>query len=184
MSLSLKTPLWYFAPIVFFGLASSVWLIFFKKEDLVPQLWLSIVAAVFAFFALIYSKEKFRLDLLDRRFEIYQKALEFCTVIFEQGSLDPNERNREAIIHALQAAHESFRGIGHHKTKALFGEDVSVLFDKINKSFSYISTHGRIVDRDPQTYWKHVNFIAELPGQLPELFKPYIYFGDYKNDLM
>lgn len=114
-------------------------LIYVNKLEVLPITILGFMATVFSFLTYRYAKEKFRLDLLDRRFEIYEKTLEFCSLALGGGFSD----DKKLII----AAESSFRGIGWHKSCALFGEDISDLFKKLNRSFAYLQTHHSYTPR-------------------------------------
>jgi hypothetical protein len=165
-------------------LISTIGLFWYGKPELVPQLWISIVAVVLSYFACVFTAEKLRLDLFDRRFEIYSKALAFCSAVFTHGSLEPNDKNKDAIIKAVEDAHNSFRGIGYHKSRALFGQDIMAVFMKLNESYSYISTFGSLKSSaqfSAEQYWNHVKSVVALTGDLPEHFRPYMYYGDYRK---
>jgi len=156
-------------------------LIYAEKLEQIPTLWIALVAMLFSYSAYLFSKERFRLNLLDRRFELYEKTLEFCGIVFSHRSLKANEQNNEEIERAIKAAHESFRGIGYHKARALFGDDIYELFQSLNKSFSHIMTYQNIENRDQEKYWGHVTHITEMSYKLPNHFKPYVYFGITKR---
>jgi hypothetical protein len=168
--------------ITLFGLIMTCLLIYADKLEQIPTLWIALLAMLFSYSAYLFSKDRFRLDLLDRRFELYEKTLEFCSIVFSHGSLKPTDQNNEQIERAIKAAHESFRGIGCHKARALFGDDIYELFQSLNKSFSHIMTYQHIENRDQMAYWGHVTHIADMTSKLPDHFKPYVYFGDYKAD--
>jgi hypothetical protein len=170
---------------VIVGTTLTILLLHLNKPELVPQLWLSIIVAILGYLALIYNSEKVRLGLFDRRFEIYSKTIDYCNVVQAYASLERRDENREHINNAITAAHESFRGIGYHKTRALFGQDIVTLFDKLNKSYAYIVAYGRLRSEDDRfdadTYWGHVTQTVDLTKTLPDYFRPYIYFGDHKQ---
>lgn len=140
---------------------------------------------VLSFWACSFTAEKLRLDLFDRRFEIYRRTLEYCDVVMQYASLEMNERNRERIDAGITAAHESFRGIGYHKAKALFDRDITSLFEELNKSYAFISAYGPGLHEHPKevrnAYFKHVENTIEITQKLPEHFKPYVYFGDIRR---
>jgi hypothetical protein len=162
---------------------STIWLISIGKSEIVPSLWVSIVAATLSYFACFFSAEKVRLDLFDRRFAIYKDTLEFCSSVHSLGSFQVNDNNREEVQNAMRAAYDSFRGLGYHKSRALFGKDIWFQFDQLNKSFSYIKTYGNDrVTLTPEQMTKlheHEMKVSSLCDALPELFRPYMYFGDY-----
>ena len=146
------------------------------KYEYVPATVFAGFTAYFSYHAYRFSKEKFRLDLFERRFEIYLKVMEFCSIVMKYGSLRENKNNSEEIIKAFQAAHESFRGIGFHKTHALFGEDVHVEFQKLNNSFAWLASFS-----DPETgegnraQWatekaRHMTIIVDMTNSLQNYF--------------
>lgn len=173
-----------FAGLLVVAIGSTVWLFVDGRGELVPQLWVSVLTLALSYLAAAYTVEKFRLDLLDRRFEIYRKTLEFCSIILQEGDLAVNDRNREAIQQAIAAAHESFRGIGFHKSKALFGDDINDVFKELSDCYSHIQAFGGNRQGDQRAieeFWRKVTYVVDMSSKLPDLFKPYLYFGDYKR---
>lgn len=170
--------------ILAFICVSTALLLAFDKGELVPQLWVSVLALVLAYLAAFFTHERFRLDLFDQRFEIYRNTLQFCSTVLSLGGLERNERNKDQFDNAMQAAHDSFRGIGHHKTKALFGDDIVERFNKLNKSFAYITAYSGLAQNsdtfDIDIYFEHIEQVTNLVGELPDIFRPYLYFGDYR----
>jgi hypothetical protein len=70
----------------------------------------------------------------------------------------------------------------------LFGEDIRDLFAKLNKSYAWLSAYGdgpagMTRQQWAQRNYDHMMFIGDTAGKLPELFRAYMYFGDYKRDL-
>ncbi|NDE90300.1 MAG: hypothetical protein EB059_04060 [Alphaproteobacteria bacterium] len=169
-------------------MVSILFLFHLKKAELIPTFFMSGTAAILSYSAYRYTKEKFRLDLLDKRVEIYNKALEFCSLIVTMGGLIQIESNKELLVAAENAAHGSFRGLGYHKTHSLFGQDIVDLFKKLSEAYAYLNTHGQGLQNQTQEqinkHFEHVAYISDLVGQLPIIFKPYIFFGSYKNDLL
>ena len=84
----------------FFSLAllvaavSTVFLLLKNRGELIPQLWVSIVIAILSYWACISTAEKLRLDLFDRRFEIYIRTLDYCSVVLAYASLERTEKNK------------------------------------------------------------------------------------------
>jgi len=159
-----------------------------QKSELLPTLWISAIAAGLSFNSYVYAKEKFRLDLLDKRWEIYEETLEFCSAVMRHGTLRVTEENEEKIFAAIKAAENSFRGIGYHKTKSLFGEDINQRFEELNKSYSWLSSFTDYpINPDEHQKWvedkhNHIMFVYKTGQELPEIFKPYVYFGDYRRE--
>jgi len=103
------------------------------------------------------------------------------------GSLKIKDENKEDVIKILIAAEGSFRGIGLHKSRTLFGEEIQELLKQLNDSYSWlVAFHEAPSDSSERKKWaenwhKHITFLLDTTRQLPEVFKPYIYFGDYKK---
>lgn len=157
------------------------------KLELLPATFFSATTAAFSFLAYKFSKEKFRLDLFEKRWAVYESTLEFCSRVTQQGSLRRTNDNEETIVAAVQAANNSFRGLGWHKTRALFGDDIYELFKKLNKSYAWLTAFSeRPEDPIQNAAWplqmlEHSTFVWETVEKLPDVFKPYVYFGDYKR---
>lgn len=156
------------------------------KWDLLPATFCTIITLHFSYYAYKFSKERFRLDLFDKRWEVYEKVLEFCSTVTSEGGLVANERNKEDISNAIKAAHNSFRGVGWHKTQALFGNDIHQHFDKLNESYAWLVSHKNPPrdetkrDKWAEDDYSHTMFIWQTVNKMPELFKPYVHFGNYK----
>jgi hypothetical protein len=162
-------------------------LLYRDKLEQIPSVVFGAVAIFFSYHAYLFSRERFRLDLFEKRWEVYQRTLEFCSQVIKYGGLprhSDNEKRNEDIIKALSSAHESFRGIGHHKTRSLFGSEIYNHFEKLNNSYSWLLSFGLKEGGDKAALAKeegeHLKFIWQTIEQLPNLFKPYLYFGDYK----
>ena len=173
--------------IVFISLCLG-YLVFFNKPEEIPTVVFGSVAALFSFYAYFFSKENFRLELMEKRWDIYEKTLEFCSVVVTHGGLPPNSDNEvrnQSIINGLIAANNSFRGIGYHKARSLFGDDIHELFGKLNKSYAWLISNQNLTPRRAaelaEQRNEHLTFIWDTVNKLPDLFKPYVYFGDYKN---
>lgn len=171
--------------------ASMIFLIFSNKTENIPSVFFSGLAAFFAFHAYLFTKEKFRLDLLEKRWSVYEDTLKFCSTVMTYGGLpsykdsSDKEGQNQAIIAAIVSANESFRGIGYHKTRSMFGQDIHDLFSKLNESYSWIISHQNVFPKNVEQINKestHIKFIWETINALPDLFKPYVYFGDYRSD--
>ena len=69
----------FFAAALAVSIVSTALLFWMGKPELVPQLWISIIVAILSYWACSFTAEKLRLDLFDRRFEIYSKTLAYCS---------------------------------------------------------------------------------------------------------
>ena len=170
---------------IFISVATVAVAIATNRFDLLPTIALGIVTSTLSYAAYRFSREKLRLDLFDKRWEIYQQTLEYCSTVTQQGTLKARNDNEENIKKAILAAHSSFRGIGFHKTRALFGSEIHELFEKLNKSYSWLIAYSdRPSDMEdwPKLHSEHVMFAWQTIQSLPEVFRPYMYFGDIKNE--
>jgi hypothetical protein len=154
-----------------------------SHPEQIPTVFISLIAVWFSYCAYKFSKEKFRLDLMDKRWEIYEQVLKFCSVVIKHGGLpeySADEDTNKSVVSALKAAHESFRGVGLHKAKALFGPEIHEKFKKLDEMYSWFIAKPRD-EGWAQKESQHLEETWNLLNELPELFKPYMYFGDYKN---
>ena len=172
--------------VLMLGLVAII-LFFSASLNMFPTYAGFFTTAVFAFLAYRFTKEKFRLELFEKRWTIYEKVLEFCSRVVQVGGIRNTPNDSDAFRATLTAAEGSFRSIGFHKSKALFGEDISELFEKLNDSYSWLTAFSeRPVDPDQSANWPrqmhdHTMFIWNTVNLLPEKFRPYIYFGDYRR---
>lgn len=175
---------WPLALSIILGIAiMAVVLLRESNPEQIPAVLLSSVALGFSYYAYRFSKERFRLDLLARRWEIYEQVLKFCSVVITHGGLpkhSEDESTNRSVVSALEAAHESFRGIGLHKAKSLYGPEVHEKFEQLNQMYAWFIASPRTEDW-VKTEQQYLLDILKIIEDLPILFKPYIYFGDYKD---
>ncbi len=148
------------------------------------------VTIIFSFFTVLFSllaykhsKDRFRLDLLEKRWVVYQETLEFCSVVMKHGGIPEHgkdEGRNEEIVNALINAENSFRGIGYHKTRSLFGSDIHERFDELNKAYAWFVTRPKTEGWALKEH-DYLMDVYNIIQELPDLFRPYVYFGDYKN---
>lgn len=175
----------HFSLLAFIGLlVGGVYFLYVVDElGSIPTFVLAAIALFFSYLAYQFSKERFRLELLEKRWEIYEEILKYSSTVMRHAGLpkhSKNEPRNDEIIKALLSAEKSFRGLGLHKSKALFGSEVIETFEKLNKAYSYFVAQPKGND------WieREDNYLREtweLIEHLPDIFKPYIYFGDYKK---
>jgi len=131
-----------------------------------------------------HSRNTFSFQLLEGRYKVYKEILNFCSHFSRH--LDFNKENYE---HIQSAAIKSFRGEGYYFMTSLFGEDIQSTLEKLNKVYAFFHTDMNVrssgendsFKQQNEEKWKeYTNFIVDLHENLPEIFKSYIYFGDYK----
>jgi len=177
----------FFLLVAFVFMAGTAYLIDNGKPELVPQFWVSILVLGISYWGLVYTRERLRLDLFEKRFAIYDNLLTYCSSLMQLGTLEHTPERAAEVEAAINAAHESFRGLGFHKAKALFGPDIEKLLNDMNRRFAIIVSQGSARSRadpkfDARLYWEQVQFTVGQASKLPDYFRPYLYFGDYKTD--
>ena len=100
-------------------------------RTLLQQFFFGTFTASFAFLAYRFTKEKFRLDLYDKRWKFYENLIS-CLFLISQLSFSI-EVNREELYEKIN---NSFRGIGFHSAYFLFSDDIGNLLNKINTKYS------------------------------------------------
>ena len=134
------------------------------------------ITVVFAYLGYKYTREKFRHDLFDRRWKIYQNLTTFLSLTLKYGDA-PSSSNEDAENFHV-SAHESFRGAGLHGAKLLFGDDIQSLFDNLNDTYAWLVAHQNRTEEKAANEWEiHMKFIRNTLKDLPDLFKKYLYFG-------
>jgi hypothetical protein len=153
-----------------------------NKWEALPATLFTAVAAWFSFAALRYSREKFRLDLYEKRLEIYFGIVEFCSRVEHYGFRRETPEDREQLFKTLEIAQKCLRGLGYHRARTLFGDDIHDVLDKLNKSTFWLQNHTTFRNKEDGDKWEeHTHFVGTMINQMPALFRPYIYFGDYRN---
>jgi hypothetical protein len=156
-----------------------------SKLELLPSVILGCITAIFAFCAYKYTKEKFRLELFEKRWEVYRNIAKFCSNAAIYGDLSPkpdNEDKEKIRKEAYDAMGKSFKGEGYHLRSLLFSNDVEDTFEELNQAYAFLSSHY-LPSNQPFEGRDHLLKLSKIYEDLPNLFKPYLYFGDYrKND--
>jgi hypothetical protein len=176
-------------------LGSSFTYLLLNKPDILPNFLSSLgtlfVAMIFGYWAYFHTREKFRLELFEKRWKIYDALIQFCSNVAQYGerAVQPSKENLAEFKETMNAAQNSFQGKGWHEAKALFGEDVIELLSKLNDAWAHISTWSYDMTQGNENAaqiikekYTHIRFIVSLANELPDKLKSYMYFGDYKND--
>jgi len=156
-----------------------------SKLELLPSVILGCITTIFAFCAYKYTKEKFRLELFEKRWEVYRNIAKFCSNAAIYGDLSPkpdNEDKEKVRKEAYDAMGKSFKGEGYHLRSLLFSNDMEDTFEELNQAYAFLSSHY-LPSNQPFEGRDHLLKLSKIYEDLPNLFKPYLYFGDYrKND--
>ncbi len=144
------------------------------KEEILPTFYISCLSLIIIYQGSRDSWNKFRLELFEERYVIYEELLKFATETL---------KNAEISLEAAQAAEKSFRNLKYYKSQFLFGNDIKKYFDEINSSFAWLSAFN---DNQNISNWEiaqrgHFERIEEIFDKATEIFTPYLYFGDVKE---
>jgi len=145
------------------------------KADILPTFFVSLISLSVVYGTAQDSKNKLRLELFEKRYEIYEDLIKFASNALMYGNINED---------AEKAAHESFRGLKYHKSQFLFGDDIKDYFYELNKSYSHLVSHKTINNKSEQQiekWYEHLEKVQDIVKNAPELFKPYLYFGDIKG---
>ena len=156
----------------------------------IPHLLLLIGTLWFAWLAHKHTQDKFRLDLFEKRWEVYENILNFTSAVMSAGGF-PNkhtwqseESYKNKVRDFMDGANGSVRGKGFHLYKHLFGPELQKDFDKLNSAYAFFVTYnepGTITTTDVMKEKNELlKFVVKYPNEMPEKFKKYIYFGDIK----
>ena len=154
-------------------------------STLVSSVSLPLITAIFAFLAYKYNKEKFRLELFDKRWEVYENISILCLTIQKYKRIRPMHGSTKTTYNDLRKAYDSIKKLsneeGYHLRSLLFSNDIEDAFTKIDMAYKFLWNHYEN-NTDEGGEWDHYKNIVDIEKNLPELFKPYLYFGDYRND--
>lgn len=121
------------------------------------------------------AKEKFKLDMFEKRFAVYKGVQEFLTIILQEAKFD------------LDKLFE-FRRKTQDST-FLFGKDITLYIDKIDKKALEMRTVAKqyeplpVGPRRSELCEKETHLLRELTDELPrlkEVFAPYLRFDKWK----
>jgi len=153
-----------------------------KPWDVFPTFCIAYIAIFFSYHGYVFSKEKFRADLLEKRLQFNDDLICFLSICFNDAK-DQNKKN--------DLANKCIQGLGIHKAKSLFGEEVIDFLNRLHNCYVIIQTYKTPESRlsisynenkdELQKYKTAVAILSNAPNLLPSLFAPYIYFGNYKK---
>jgi hypothetical protein len=156
-----------------------------SKLELLPSVILGCITAIFAFCAYKYTKEKFRLELFEKRWEVYKNISIFCSIVKKYNrlrhDLHTNKNTTEDLRKAYDAIGKSCKGEGYHSRSLLFSDDVQDTFKKLDIIYAFLyNFYEHNLHEEGER--GHLSNLIKIYEDLPNLFKPYLYFGDYRND--
>lgn len=153
-------------------------------------LFLSFVAALLAALAYFNTRERFRLDLFEKRWPIYEGVVRICSIVQAFGGVpiparyqgDRDEFRVERSRELADLLNENLRGLGYHKSKSLFGPELTYELNKLHNHLVWMEVF-EVGQHNADEWGRRMMEISELAYRLPTLFEPYTYFGNYKAPL-
>jgi hypothetical protein len=167
-------------------------LIAHEKWEYLGSLFFTSATATFAYQALIYTKEKFRLELFEKRMAIFEPVKNFCDAIHD--AVDIKVRRSDMLSELVLITSESgvlefpasgvvevmflYEQIDEFKLAALFDSEVSGMGHAVYDAISNLEHTVKDADHEVDL----IKYLKTCAWKWPTLFMPYIYFGDYKRD--
>lgn len=151
------------------------------------------MTATFAFLAYRYTREKFRLDLFDRRWEYFIELWEASQIALTIPPIPRlyGSRSVAALVDRAPADgsdesaewRELYRRVrkcvsreGRLRAKALFGHEV---LKHLDAAAAVLADAERLTEADDEVVRRR-EFI-EMTGKMFAAFEPYLYFGDHRR---
>ena len=149
----------------------SIILITHEKWEYLGSLFFTAAIAGLGYQALLYTRERFRLDLFEKRineFETVKKFCELCT--YNILRIVEDEVNDSVSIETENGedVYAAYYKIDAYKLSALFGADIMLMHHLARDGLSTFLTGNS-------------DLLLEVVEKWPLTFMPYIYFGDYKR---
>ncbi len=146
-----------------------------------PTFLTASLAACFSYQALQYTREKFRLDLFEKRYEVYLNIwtfLDFCIQMGRMGFLQDEINDNAHRLRCL--SNDALYRIGSHKSRLLFGKEISDFLVAIRKVYAYWSSFPLTSENSEKKAQDMMFFVSSIEN-LPQIFAPYISFAEYRD---
>lgn len=153
-----------------------------------PTFLVAQIAIGLSYLAYYNSREKFRLDLFEKRYESYQNCLSVCSAILQHGDIPDAIKFVEERKKFESSVNKSFRGEGYSLSYFLFGPEIKKLYEELNLMYSHLSTYSNNTlselsheERIKQNLQKHehVSKTWEIVKNLPHTFSKYFDMSEY-----
>ncbi|MDE0724573.1 MAG: hypothetical protein OSB62_07735 [Alphaproteobacteria bacterium] len=149
---------------------------------------ISMAAVTISYHAHRISKAKINHELFEKRWEIYTNMGTFCSVVSQEGGLpriselmpdtEENKRKLRAKKRFFESAEKAFVGVGYHRVRILFGNDIVEYAEELSSAYAWFSSYEPEDEGYAKGRMSHAKKLAEINKNLPEIFKDYLYFGD------
>lgn len=157
------------------------------RPELIAATLFTLFTAVCGLQALTYTREKFRLDLFEKRLEYYIKLSKYIYVAWLNAPYwEANPEGTGSVPNDLrEAAAKSIFREGFYTARLLFGKDVHQLVLELQKEYlgkqpnPFNDILGKPLIMPRPKLWTHYTLTSR---SLSRHFDKYIYFGDYRQD--
>lgn len=134
------------------------------------------ITACFSYEGYRYNKEKFRLELFEKRWEIYKVLTEISRLCDgNQIWTDGSETDKTAYVDCGK----KFLDIKVQNYLVLFGADVGKALSRVDYIYKKVSSGN--IDFAKEDVGKLNKELADFFINCPDIFSPYLYFGNYKS---
>jgi hypothetical protein len=100
-----------------------------------------------------------------------------------QGFVESDDAERRETVEKTR--YECIRGHGSHKAHLLFGDDIVQKIKELDQAFTRLSmahtARRSSANFDAQEEMRAFSLFQKTVDNMPILFRPYIYFGDYQR---
>ena len=162
-------------------ISGTAFLYWISKLENLPTFFVTIITLGFSYLAYYNAREKFRLELFEKRLESYINFYDVCELIVSYGKIpDPKDYPKDHDV-LTKAASKSIIGDGRHLTYFLFGDDVkskyvevSEIYERLKSRSVKYDVHGNISKTDDEENTKDIVRVFQIQRLLPELFSKYL----------
>ena len=148
------------------------------------------ITAGFSYLAYFYTKEKFRHDLLNKRWPIFKTIIEVSNIASKLTDIPLNKDDRQVTentykewVDKLKPAQDKLKKINHQEVISLFGKDILEHINVVYGSLSACITtpYNYTTTTSVQSRNENITRLRKNSEHLIELFSPYMDFSQYKK---
>lgn len=144
------------------------------------------ITACFSYEGYRYNKEKFRLELFEKRWDVASSVIKFLKFVSEYGHFDWGRIQADDVDAFAYIERHEMRCVVEKKEK--FISEGEFLFDRelVEKITLVRMLYSNLIDENSKYYKENTSSnpkseAENLLNNMNKLFAPYLYFGDYKS---
>ena len=138
-----------------------------NKSEILPVFFVSLISAGVVYGTAQDSKNKLRLELFEKRYEIYEELMKI--LLYVQFNHKNDVEMKEVMVR------DFCYNLKYHKISLMFGAEIE---EQLRNLFSELRN---IISRQKEGEGAEVCLCMEdMINKTITLFKPYLYFGDIK----